>query len=154
MVKVAGIVSELHGVIRDKIHEISKGDDAEAAAMASQWFARVEETNFEDVNFNEDIYQKMISKKAIPATMTYFTFRNHFIRKVLVPLREAILEFLQKKDSSLKRDQKELDWLNGFLNNYVTIASADRTTAALKKIISDKQRELSCAMEFALGFFQ
>lgn len=139
---VAGIVVKLHDVIRDTIKSIKSGDDPEAAGMASTWFEQVESTNFEDVNFNEDVYSKMQSKKTIPAGMSYFTFRNHFIKKVLVPLREAILEFLMKEDSNLKRDRDELDWLNGLLKNYVTVASVNRAISILKTKYANRAYEL------------
>ena len=154
MLRVGGMVGELHGVIRDAVKAIKNGDDAEAAGMASLWFGRVEETNFEDVNFNEDIYEKALSKRVVPADMSYFTFRNHFITKVLKPIRTAILEFLQKKDSSLKRDQKELEWINGFLKNYITVGSTNRVFRELRGWCDDRRNEFASVRQFASRFFK
>lgn len=145
MKRTAGVITELHDVIRKKIHEISNGDDAEAASMAKRWFDLVEDTNFDGINFNEDIYEKLVSSKSVSADMSYFTFRNHFLTKVIEPVRAAVLEFLTEKDSSLKRDRDELDWISGFLDNYVTIASTNRVVAELRKEYANNKAELNAA---------
>jgi len=145
MKRTAGVITELHDVIRKKIHEISNGDDAEAASMAKRWFDLVEDTNFDGINFNEDIYEKLVSSKSVPADMSYFTFRNHFLTKIIEPVRAAVLEFLTEKDSSLKRDRDELDWISGFLDNYVTIASTNRVVAELRKEYVNNKAELNAA---------
>lgn len=153
MKRTAGVITELHEVIRRKIREISNGDDAEAAGMAKRWFDLVEDTNFDGINFNEDVYEKMVSSKAVPADMSYFTFRNHFLTKVIEPVREAVLEFLTDKDSSLKRDRDELDWISGFLDHYVTVASTNCVVAELRNNYNANKAELNEAHKWAEKVF-
>lgn len=151
--RVAGVITGVHDIVRKKVAEIAKGTDAEAAGMAELWFNRVEDTDFADVNFNRDVYEKMRSKKSIPADMTYFTFRNHFLSKVINPIRDAIRDYLVQKDSELKHDQSELDWLNGFLNKYVALASYDRVSMALKNELNQRFARLANEKEYAEEFF-